>query len=121
VFSLLIREFTRETGSLLTGRTAIPSAVAETIARRESEPAGFERIRGVWGGSGFGSPPETVLLKARWSALGRKFSAASLGGGLSGFHGCAVWVASPVGSWRSAWDSALERVPRLQLRHLFRP
>ena len=64
--------------------SAIQSGVAEATARPESESAGFGRIRGVWGGSGFGSPPETELLRGQWGALRRKFSAASFGGGLSG-------------------------------------
>jgi hypothetical protein len=42
--------------------TANQSAVAEIIARPDSEPAGFGRIRGAWGRSDLGSPPETVPL-----------------------------------------------------------
>ena len=94
-FSLLNRDEVQETSSLPTPPTAIQSAVAETIVRPESESAGIGPNRRVWGRSGFGSPPETGLLRGRWGALRRKFSTASFGGGLSGFYGDAACGASP--------------------------
>ena len=98
--------------------SAIQSAVAETVSCAESESAGFGRIRGVWGGSGFGSPPETERLRGRWGALGRKFSVASFGGGLSGIHSRAARAALAIGAGSVAWGSALERTVRLQQRRL---
>jgi len=42
-------------------------------------------------------------LRGRWGALGQKLSAASFGGGLSGFQGRARCEASAVGALRDAW------------------